>query len=336
LRPNGDVLYVGKAASLKKRVANHFKSGARSTERALEMLTQAHDVEVTEVATALEAALLETDEIKRLDPPYNVQLRGGARQAWFASRDWSSTVAVPDVDHRVGPLPSRASVAGIGAMRALLEGEAPTEALRASALGVPPRFAPEAAMFDEVWVAFARDHLSGAATARSRILRAAACIELGDDAADDDESERDSQAEPGPEPEPEGWDREDVLRALQRTVVHQGLLVRRARALSLLSNASIAFREPRSTRTRLLVVTRGEIAERSDIDSVFAVGLRDPVAAPSREARLAAFDAALYDRLRVLATELRRVADHGGAVAIRIGRHLRAPAAAPTDPRTRS
>ena len=334
LRSNGDVLYVGKAASLKKRVASHFKSAARSTERALEMLTQAHDVDVTEAATALEAALLETDEIKRLDPPYNVHLRGGDRQAWFASHDWSSAVAVSDVDHRVGPLPSCASVAGIGAMRALLEGEPPTEALRAVALGVSPRFAPEAAMFDEAWMAFAREHLSGATPARARILRAAACIVLDDDAADEaPDAEPVADADADAAPGPEGWDREAVTRALQRTVVHQGLLVRRARALTLLSNASVAFREPRSTRTRLLVVVRGEIAERFDIDSVSHVAFRDPVAPPPRDARLAAFDAALYDRLRVLATELRRVVDHGGAVAIRIGRHLGARTAPPADRR---
>ena len=33
-------------------------------------------------------------------------------------------------------------------------------------------------------------------------------------------------------------------------------------------------------------------------------------------------DAASYDRLRVLATELRRVLDDGGEVALRIGTHV--------------
>jgi DNA polymerase-3 subunit epsilon len=312
LRPNGDVLYVGKAASLKKRVASHFKTTARATERALEMLTQAHDVEVTPTATALEAALLETDEIKRLDPPYNVHLRAGGRQAWFASRDWSSAEPLADDEHRVGPLPARVSLAGIAAMRALLDGHPVTDDLRAAALGVSPRFAPAAAMFDAAWADFAEQHLAGNAPVRTRILRAASSIVI-----EVPEPEPDAQ----PEPSLDVWDPEAVTRALERTVVQEGLLVRRARAISLLSHAMIAFTEPRTTGTRLLVVAHGAIAEQSDVESVEVVASRSRVAPPSRATRQAAFDAPLYDRLRVLATELRRIVDGGGTVAIGIGHH---------------
>jgi hypothetical protein len=38
--------------------------------------------------------------------------------------------------------------------------------------------------------------------------------------------------------------------------------------------------------------------------------------------RRALFDAARYDRLRVLATELARVQGEGGELAIRLGRHV--------------
>jgi DNA polymerase-3 subunit epsilon len=318
LRPNGDVLYVGKAASLKKRVASHFKTTARATERALEMLTQAHHVEVTPTATALEAALLETDEIKRLDPPYNVQLRTGVRQAWFASRDWSSAEPIADDEHRVGPLPSRMSLAGIGAMRALLDGRPATDDLRAAALGVSPRWAPDAAMFDEAWSAFASEHLAGAAPVRTRILHAAARIVIEDTEPVPDAED----AVAGAAPAPDAWDPEAVTRSLERTIVQEGLLVRRARALSLLSHAVIAFREPRTTGARLLVVARGEISEQSEVDSIDVVASRCNAAPPSRAKRQAVFDAPLYDRLRVLATELRRIADTGGSVAISVGRHL--------------
>jgi hypothetical protein len=38
--------------------------------------------------------------------------------------------------------------------------------------------------------------------------------------------------------------------------------------------------------------------------------------------RLALFDAAAYDRLRVLATELRRVHDEAGELTLRFGAHV--------------
>lgn len=332
LRPNGDVLYVGKAASLKKRVASHFTTKARATERALEMLTQAHDVRVTTTATALEAALLETDEIKRLDPPYNVQLRAGDRQAWFASRDWQTAVPAPDDEHRVGPLPSRAALSGIAAVRALLEGAEATDALRAAAVGVPRAFAPDAATFDEVWRAFVAEHLAAEGEAavppaRTRILRAAAHIVIEDD--DDQDLDPDAEAPPS------GWDRDRVRRYLERTVVHEGRLVRRARALSLLSSAVVVFRETRMKGARALVLERGHVIAARDVAGVSVLASPGSPAAPgapaapgspperrppSRHARQAVFDATLYDRLRVLVTELRRVAEQGGDVAFRLGR----------------
>lgn len=93
-RSNGDILYVGKARSLKKRVQSHFTSAPRNGERAMEMLTQVRDLDVTETATPLEAALLECDEIKRLDPPYNIHLR--EREAWFTNRTLDESVSHPD------------------------------------------------------------------------------------------------------------------------------------------------------------------------------------------------------------------------------------------------
>ncbi|MCB9649795.1 MAG: GIY-YIG nuclease family protein [Deltaproteobacteria bacterium] len=111
LRANGDVLYVGKATSLKKRVNSHFTKQGRLPERTLEMLSQARDLAVTPCATALEAALLEADEIKRLAPPYNVSLVESGRHTWFASRDLARSGAragppVPGVPGRRSRHPS--------------------------------------------------------------------------------------------------------------------------------------------------------------------------------------------------------------------------------------
>jgi DNA polymerase-3 subunit epsilon len=80
LRSNGDLLYIGKAASLRARVNTYFQKQRGIPERTLEMLTQARDISYTVTATALEAALLESDEIKRWSPPYNVALRARGRR----------------------------------------------------------------------------------------------------------------------------------------------------------------------------------------------------------------------------------------------------------------
>jgi DNA polymerase III epsilon subunit-like protein len=88
---NGEILYVGKATSLKSRVNSYFRGRKGRDPKKLEMLAQVWNIEVTECDSPLEAALLENDEIKRIDPPYNVSLKAGPRRMLFYSRDLSLT-----------------------------------------------------------------------------------------------------------------------------------------------------------------------------------------------------------------------------------------------------
>jgi hypothetical protein len=80
LRSNGDILYIGKAASLHDRVNSHFRKQHGIHERTLEMLSQARAIAFEATATPLEAALLEADEIKRHRPPYNIAPYGSRRR----------------------------------------------------------------------------------------------------------------------------------------------------------------------------------------------------------------------------------------------------------------
>lgn len=74
LNAAGDVLYVGKAKALKKRVTNYTQAERLST-RIRKMVFETHELVVVETATEVEALLLEANLIKSLKPKYNVLLR---------------------------------------------------------------------------------------------------------------------------------------------------------------------------------------------------------------------------------------------------------------------
>lgn len=103
LAKTGEILYVGKATSLKSRVNSYFRGKAGRDKRKLEMLAQVWDLNVTECKTALEAALLEADEIKKHNPPYNVMMKKGRRHLVFYSRDFSAVSRTQDHDFPLGP-----------------------------------------------------------------------------------------------------------------------------------------------------------------------------------------------------------------------------------------
>lgn len=70
----GDVLYVGKAKSLKNRVSSYAKSGGHSN-RIMRMIAETRKMEFVVTATETEALLLEANLIKQLKPRYNVIFR---------------------------------------------------------------------------------------------------------------------------------------------------------------------------------------------------------------------------------------------------------------------
>ena len=70
----GDVLYVGKARTLKSRVTSYTQV-ARLTKRLQRMVAQTRAMQIVTTNTEAEALLLEAQLIKRYRPPYNVLLR---------------------------------------------------------------------------------------------------------------------------------------------------------------------------------------------------------------------------------------------------------------------
>ena len=74
LAADGAVLYVGKARSLRARVASYFR-GSGLTTKTLAMVARIADIRISVTATETEALLLEQSLIKAERPPYNIVLR---------------------------------------------------------------------------------------------------------------------------------------------------------------------------------------------------------------------------------------------------------------------
>ena len=70
----GEVLYVGKAKSIKKRIVNYARPAGHDT-RIMRMIAATHHIEFVTTRTETEALLLEANLIKRLRPRFNVLMR---------------------------------------------------------------------------------------------------------------------------------------------------------------------------------------------------------------------------------------------------------------------
>ncbi|MBR0757862.1 excinuclease ABC subunit UvrC [Bradyrhizobium jicamae] len=75
LNAANDVLYVGKAKNVKKRLASYARVNAPLPARILRMIAATVNVEIVSTMTETEALLLEANLIKQLRPRFNVQLR---------------------------------------------------------------------------------------------------------------------------------------------------------------------------------------------------------------------------------------------------------------------
>src|ERR1700744_343874 len=74
LNDKGDVLYVGKAKSLKKRVSSYAR-GMVHSDRLMRMIADTAERIFVTTGSEIEALLLESNLIKRLKPRYNVSYR---------------------------------------------------------------------------------------------------------------------------------------------------------------------------------------------------------------------------------------------------------------------
>ncbi len=86
LGPAREVLYVGKAVNLRRRVRSYFTAGEKR-KRIGEMLDLTQEVRTIPCATELEASVRELRLIAELDPPYNRRSRRPHRRPWIRLTD---------------------------------------------------------------------------------------------------------------------------------------------------------------------------------------------------------------------------------------------------------
>lgn len=100
----GDVLYVGKAQSLKKRVAN-YTFPAKLPHRIFRMVSETIRMEFARTHTEVEALLLESNLIKKLRPRFNVLLRDDKSFPYIlltGDHDWPQLVKHRGARNRKG------------------------------------------------------------------------------------------------------------------------------------------------------------------------------------------------------------------------------------------
>jgi len=87
--PHRKILYIGKAAHLKNRVSSYFVSNYKTFNAAkLHLIEEIEDVAIRETATEIEALILESELIKKTQPPFNVRLRDDKKYFYVGiSRD---------------------------------------------------------------------------------------------------------------------------------------------------------------------------------------------------------------------------------------------------------
>ncbi len=79
---SGNIIYIGKASSLKKRVSSYF---TRTNDlKTAALVKQIADIEYIITGSEIEALLLEINLIKKNKPKYNIRLKDDKRYPYIA------------------------------------------------------------------------------------------------------------------------------------------------------------------------------------------------------------------------------------------------------------
>ena len=316
LRAGGDLLYIGKAKSLKLRVNSYFRPKAPHAEHTLEMLTQARELDVTLTGSALEAAVLESDEIKRHSPPYNIALRRRQRQLAFCSKNLTRHAPTAHKNHPVGPLPSSKTIDALAALGfwlrdgMQLSGDQ-DNCIGYSLLALPPEYAPEFDCLKEGFEIFRGHHCRRLNIQTPLRFLTGLGAKLWQEKLAEAEKQRDMNELDGQQEESGArhtWTPEAVAGAIEAMIRHSAHLIRRARWFCLLSESTLTWASAGQTgqKSNRVVFKNGAVIKQGEVNATVKT-IPPPGYANSFRVRQNNIDLISYDRMRVVTTEMRRI-----------------------------
>lgn len=91
---HNEVLYVGKAKSLKQRVVSYFRKNQQHANKVLRLVYNVVDFETIETDTELDALLLECRLIQAFHPIYNRQMNHSANYCFVVLTNHTFTITL--------------------------------------------------------------------------------------------------------------------------------------------------------------------------------------------------------------------------------------------------
>lgn len=350
-RSSGELLYVGKAKSLRQRVSSYFHPGSRHPEHILEMLSQARSMDTTVTRTAIEAALMESDEIKRSSPPYNRALQTNDRSVLFFSRDLKHSKPQPDRKHTLGPFSSSRYIDPLVLLGDLLNGRVGRVSLKVieKILDIPSEYLPDRDCFvsgvqtfkeefheslqpafdlatlmsmgAQFWKEKLEEQAAEAAIAKKEALeRTVEKAALGEGTASEPEEEEILELkmqESEDEEIVDTWTPERIVKVLKSIIRLGAFQIRRSRWFCRISESSLVWTPVvGDAEVRNLIVFKGGTPLFKDpLSPSEAIPLPSGHKKPLLE-RQNNFDLLVFDRMRVATTEIRRLVQEGRMVEL--------------------
>ncbi len=308
---DGSVLYVGKATSLKSRVNSYFRGQKTKGSRINELVSQIANIEIQVTGSPLEAALVEADAIKSLNPPYNRAQKAYDRTIGYTDSDMC-TSTTPE---RYGPFSSLKYIESISHLKSAVEDvlviprsefEVDVDTLR-SGLEI---FRTKIYRNDDGSLNWQRTlrqmWIENIQKTRERRLLA----------LEDDQETADEENVPVEDEIEADWSPEDIAAYIYGTFTSYAVGVHRGRWLTALANCKIRWQEKNSEKCYELEVRDG-LYQFVNIEDFYTESNK----LQNNKNRFAITDLKTYDRMQVLFSELRRLLHKAKNVTLYLDNH---------------